>query len=266
MSANDRTHTLVGCGCLVVVALIALGILGSLLDEGDSEMSVPTETPTPIAEEGPTGRVEPEAGAENRLESYVTECDPVYFGEYSSTTLDALGKLLRVGDTLRETLRAGDFVGDDGAFVDYWALQVCEDTQIDIEMTSSAVDAMLLLGRGWDTGPGFDLITYSDDYTDYSTDARVGSLQAVHKGGTEVANPGSPSRCSGCFRFATDWACPAFRDGHCSGLMVSLMWLLLSPLQRWRGTTSDWEEAGEPEKSSKLSVAPALQVRLRPHG
>lgn len=163
-----------GAGCVILsfIAMIPIVVIVAICDTGGRTPEVGERVGTRIVPE----RGDVTSGTEGRVGSqYVTECAPVSFGEYSSATLDALGKLVRVGDTLRETLTSGDFVGDDGVFLDYWALHVCEDIQIDIEMTSNAVDAMLMLGRGWDTGAGFDLITYSDDYNDYNTDARIGT-------------------------------------------------------------------------------------------
>ena len=90
---------------------------------------------------------------------------------YSTSVLESMNRLFRVGTRLNGRLDSDDTLGEDGAYLDEFALLVCREALVTITMQSSGLDAMLLLGRDWST-PSIDLITFNDDYG-RGTDARI---------------------------------------------------------------------------------------------
>lgn len=90
---------------------------------------------------------------------------------YSTSVLESMNRLFQVGNRLDGRLDSNDTLGEDGAYLDEFALLVCRETRVTITMQSSRLDAMLMLGRDWNI-PDFNLITFNDDYGS-GTDARI---------------------------------------------------------------------------------------------
>lgn len=85
--------------------------------------------------------------------------------------LDMEAKVIRVGESVNGRLEPGDKQGEDGSYLDEWALLVCDNVRVSLSMRSYNVDAMLMLGRDWDP-QDFRLITFNDDHFD-STDSLI---------------------------------------------------------------------------------------------
>ena len=78
-----------------------------------------------------------------------------------------------IGESKTGNLSIYDDVLDDGTYYDVWVLYVCQTTSVVIDMTSSAMDAYLLLTQWPSRNPDVVRQIADDDDSGGGTDARI---------------------------------------------------------------------------------------------